>query len=163
MGKVDWSDEEYIKKLCNESYSYSEICNKLELIPQSNIRTLKKYILKYDINIDHFEPYKNRKNNPIKKQELMDILIEHSTYHRWHLKNRLILEGILINECSECKISGFWNNKELKLHLDHINGCNTDNRLINLRLLCPNCHSQTDTYGGKNKVNKISPQSKLLK
>lgn len=47
-------------------------------------------------------------------------------------------------------LSGSWNNKELKLDLDHINGDPTDNRLDNLRFLCPNCHSQTNTYKGKN-------------
>lgn len=48
-----------------------------------------------------------------------------------------------------------WNNKALSLQLDHINGVNTDNRVENLRWLCPNCHSQTDTYGSKNKKNPI--------
>jgi hypothetical protein len=49
-----------------------------------------------------------------------------------------------------------WKDKPLSLHLDHINGCRTDNRLNNLRLLCPNCHSQTDTYCGRNK-GKTNP------
>jgi 5-methylcytosine-specific restriction endonuclease McrA len=56
-------------------------------------------------------------------------------------------------KCSYCGISE-WNGKELSLHLDHINGINNDNRLDNLRFLCPNCHSQTDTYCGKNKKRK---------
>ena len=49
-------------------------------------------------------------------------------------------------KCKECGISEKWNNKPIILHLDHINGINNDNRLENLRFLCPNCHSQTDTY-----------------
>ena len=52
-------------------------------------------------------------------------------------------------ECYECHIKD-WNNKPIKLELDHINGINHDNRLENLRLLCPNCHSQTDTFRGRN-------------
>jgi 5-methylcytosine-specific restriction endonuclease McrA len=51
-------------------------------------------------------------------------------------------------ECAECRISR-WLDKPLVLHLDHINGIHSDNRLENLRLLCPNCHSQTDTYGNR--------------
>jgi hypothetical protein len=44
-----------------------------------------------------------------------------------------------------------WNNKKLVLHIEHINGISNDNRIENLCFLCPNCHSQTDTYGGRNK------------
>lgn len=51
--------------------------------------------------------------------------------------------------CSECKIDE-WNNKPIVLDLDHINGLSNDNRYLNLRFLCPNCHSQTETYRGKN-------------
>lgn len=55
----------------------------------------------------------------------------------------------LTYECSICKISN-WNGKEITLEIDHINGDNIDNRPENLRYLCPNCHSQTETYKGKN-------------
>ena len=65
------------------------------------------------------------------------------------MKRRLIKEGILKDKCYECGISE-WRGKKLSLHLDHINGDNTDNRLKNLRVLCPNCHSITETYCGKN-------------
>lgn len=54
-------------------------------------------------------------------------------------------------ECSECSLGTIWNGKELVLQLDHINGIHTDDRMDNLRLLCPNCHTQTDTYGTKNR------------
>ena len=69
------------------------------------------------------------------------------------LKERLVKEGILEYKCAECGISK-WNNKPLSLHLDHINGINNDHRIENLRFLCPNCHSQTDTYAGKNRKHK---------
>lgn len=56
--------------------------------------------------------------------------------------------------CEICKIGPIWNNMPLTLQIDHINGNNKDNRIENLRFLCPNCHSQTDTFGAKN-IGKI--------
>ena len=95
---------------------------------------------------------KTHKSN--KKIDIKNILVENSTYSSTNsLKRRLLREGLLINKCYEqdCGISN-WKEKHLSLHLDHINGKNDDNRIENLRLLCPNCHSQTDTYAGKNKI-----------
>ena len=58
-------------------------------------------------------------------------------------------------KCKECGIENLWNNKPISLQLDHINGIKTDNRLENLRFLCPNCHSQTETFGSKNIRKKL--------
>ena len=75
------------------------------------------------------------------------------------LRNRKTIKKYILKftdmkyECDICKLIT-WNDKEISLQLDHINGVNDDNRLENLRLLCPNCHSQTDTYAGKNLNNK---------
>lgn len=68
---------------------------------------------------------------------------------RNHLKQRLLREGLLKNECSKCGIKD-WLGNPLSMHIDHINGSGGDHRLENLRMLCPNCHSQTPTYGGRN-------------
>lgn len=83
--------------------------------------------------------------------DLKEILEgKHPYYQTFKLNKRLVKEKILEYKCSCCGISE-WNNKPITLQLDHINGNNSDHRLENLRLICPNCHSQTDTYCGKNK------------
>jgi len=65
------------------------------------------------------------------------------------IKRRLLDAGILKNVCDECALTE-WRGRALQMHIDHINGVSNDNRLENLRMLCPNCHSQTPTYGGRN-------------
>lgn len=75
-----------------------------------------------------------------------DILVKNSPASRSGIKSHIVSNGLLDNsKCSECGIVE-WNNAPISLHLDHINGINNDNRIENLRFLCPNCHSQTETY-----------------
>lgn len=74
----------------------------------------------------------------------------HPTYQTFKLKKRLIQENILPYQCALCALSE-WRGSELALQLDHIDGDGHNHRRSNLRLLCPNCHSQTDTWCGKNK------------
>ena len=79
-------------------------------------------------------------------------MVENSTYQNTtKLKERIIREGIIPYECALCGNKGEWNGKKLVLQLDHINGKHFDHRKENLRFLCPNCHSQTETFSGKNK------------
>ena len=67
---------------------------------------------------------------------------------RHNIKHRLLRAGLLENRCEECGLTE-WQGKPLIVHIDHVNGIKNDHRLENLRMLCPNCHSQTETYGGK--------------
>lgn len=93
----------------------------------------------------------------INNEELSLIFVENSTYNGGTkgLKNKILRAKLLDYKCIDCNNTGEWNGKKLSLHLDHINGKNNDNRLENLRFLCPNCHSQTETYSGKNNKNKM--------
>ena len=81
------------------------------------------------------------------------VFIANSNYARHHIKRRIIEQQMIPYECAECGNDGNHNGKTLVLQLDHINGVNDDNRLENLRFLCPNCHSQEDTYAAKNRKN----------
>ena len=113
-------------------------------------KTFKKHCDKLNIELPEFNREYNRPYGKIGKIPLNNILVENSTYQNTNnLKNRLVTEGILEYKCECCNNIGEWMSKPISLHLDHINGINNDNRLENLRLLCPNCHSQTDTYSGK--------------
>jgi len=76
---------------------------------------------------------------------------KHPYYQTFKLKNRLIKNGIMKNECTICGIKE-WNGKSINMQLDHIDGVSSNHFRSNLRMICPNCHSQTDTYCGKNKV-----------
>lgn len=79
-----------------------------------------------------------------------EIFTENSGYSNELVKQRIVKDNLLAYHCVKCKIDS-WQGETLVLDLDHINGNNKDNRLENLRYLCPNCHSQTDTYKGRNK------------
>lgn len=93
-------------------------------------------------------------NKGLKKNEicfkLEDILAgKHPQYNASRLKRRLLSEGIKKNECEICGITD-WLGKPIVLQLDHVNGDSHDHRLENVRIVCPNCHSQTETYCGRN-------------
>lgn len=78
-----------------------------------------------------------------------NYLIYGTTIGSSRLKKKLIEENLIANVCSICGNSGEWNNMPLTLQLDHIDGDSLNNTLENLRILCPNCHTQTETFGGK--------------
>lgn len=92
------------------------------------------------------------------KIPLEKILVIDSKYNNSQLKDRLLREGLLLNICAECGIAE-WRGKTLVIQLDHVNGDSSDNRLDNLRMLCPNCHSQTETFCKKKGDKRVKPKS----
>lgn len=150
--------KEDLQNLFNELGSISDILKALGLSAQAgNYKTIKRRIQEDDIDLtkfneNHKEHNKTRYRNLTIFNEIPIeiILIENSSYNCGkNLKKRLFKDGLLQEICSECGITAYWNNKPLSLQIDHINGIHTDNRIENLRILCPNCHSQTLTWGSK--------------
>lgn len=132
--------EDLLRRTVKENYSYLQVANKLGITRTSVV----KYIINYGISTTHFHPGRNR---PIPNDKLFT---NNSEFIRNSIiKDRLIKESLIQYIC-QCGQGNSWNKKELVLQLDHINGDRMDNRLENLRFLCPNCHSQTSTYCGKN-------------
>ncbi len=151
--KRKWTDEQLIAAVKN-NFSIRGVLLEIGLIPAGgSYKVIQQHIKRLKLDDSHFTGVghlkgKNHNWNP--KQPLKDLLILGSNPQSYKLKIRLIKEGLLPDECSRCGISQ-WQGEKLSLHLDHIDGNNINNQLDNLRLLCPNCHSLTDTYCGKNK------------
>ena len=144
-------NKEILQKLVPQCYSFNEVLTKLHKnVSSKTYKLLKDKLDEFEINYSHFNESENKVH---KKYELEEILVENSSYPSNKLKERLINAGILNNVCTECGISNIWNNKPLILQLDHINGNHYDNRIDNLRLLCPNCHSQTSTFSRIKNIN----------
>ena len=149
-------DIKEFKKIVGKSKTFSEVSKKIYgNVYYGNRQTIKKRIVEYGINIDHFD-YKPRLNNNFIKRTLNEILISGSTYNTTKLKERLYKEGLKDRKCEKCGQNENWNGEYMSLILDHINGDHNDNRLVNLRILCPNCNATLPTHGGKNIKNRPS-------
>jgi len=154
MKILDNLDLSEIQSKLNESKSFREFLLKIGSSSNGSgsYKSIKNQLIKLGIEIPEFSyENKNRVNVKICDDE---VFIENSIFSRQHLKERIIKNKMIDYKCDECGNDGKWNGEKLSLHLEHKNGVNDDNRLINLTFLCPNCHSQTKTYSGKNKKRK---------
>lgn len=148
-------DENIFKEVYKKTNSLTEMLIEFGVVPRGgNYRTLKNILIKRKYCIEKFEENAKKtrfggpegKTNKIPDSEVFTT----GTKSTSKLKNRYIKYTNCDIKCVKCGIKDTWNNEPLTLQLDHINGDSTDNRIENLRLLCPNCHSQTDTYARKN-------------
>ena len=144
------SSEDFLKIVLTHN-SISEILEYFGFSKASGSmsKVVKERILRENIDVSHFR--KGGTQGGQSKYDLKEILIENSPYSNMdRLKKRILKEGLLEYKCEECGNNGEWNGKTLVLQLEHKNGKHDDHRLNNLCFLCPNCHSQTSTYAGKN-------------
>jgi hypothetical protein len=140
-------EKNVLEQVVKESNSYSNVVRKVGLNVRNygNRQTIKRYIEKYDLSITHFGNYAY--NRKVTKIELSEILVEKSTYtNTAKLKEKLYKAGLKIRQCELCPQGEEWMGKRMSLILDHINGNNKDNRIENLRIVCPNCNATLDTH-----------------
>jgi len=139
--------ENQFRNLVSRSTSVKQVLRYFGLGPNGGNRdTVKKRIESLGIDCSHFSSKKSK----ILVIPLEDVLVKDSGYSRSNLKRRLLKLGVLKNKCSVCGLGSDWNNKPITMRLDHVNGVRDDNRIENLRMVCPNCDSQLETFSGRN-------------
>lgn len=148
-----WNDSQLIEAVV-KAQSIADVLRSLGLVAAGgNYKSIWSSVKRLNLDTTHWLGQRvglqhGKFHSP--KRSYDDILVENSTYtSTFALGKRLVKDGILAKECAICGISA-WLGEPLSLHLDHKNGKSRDHRRENLRLLCPNCHSQTPTYCGKN-------------
>ena len=159
--KRKYTDYDLIRAV-QSSISIREVLGKIGKSQQGggSYYQIKKDIARLELSISHFlgkGHLKGKRCTWSKIEKLDSILVRNSTYtNRYTLKIRLFRENKLKNACSICGLSKTWNWLPITLILDHINGIHNDNRLENLRILCPNCNSQQKTFAGRNRKAGLS-------
>jgi hypothetical protein len=152
-----------VRAAVSSSRSISEALRKLGLRAAGhNYRTLRKLIARYDVSTDHMDPnWVLRGSRRPTRIPLEQILVAGSSYNRQHLKDRLYEAGLKQRRCEMCGQAELWRGRAMSLILDHVNGIATDNRLENLRIVCPNCNATLDTHCGRQNRLEVTPRACL--
>ncbi|MFA6254085.1 MAG: HNH endonuclease [Candidatus Paceibacterota bacterium] len=152
--KRTWTIEK-LRIAVKKCTSYRQVLHELDLKEAGgNYDQLKKYIKELSLNTKHFTGKgwnKGLKGTGKTSIPLNEILVPNSTFQSFKLKNRLFSAKIKEPQCEECGWAKRSEDGRLPLELDHINGNRHDNRLSNLRVLCPNCYSLKPTHRGRNR------------
>ena len=153
--------KEWLQDLCQNSYSLAEVLNKAGRKQGGGAQqTLKKKIAEWEIDTSHFtgqrwhESPNQLPQQSREKYELEQVFCKNSPVTQKVLRGYVERHQVLEYKCVKCGCDGHWQDGEISLEIDHINGDNADNELSNLRYLCPNCHALTETYRGRNKAQK---------
>jgi hypothetical protein len=149
--------EEEARRAISQSLTYTEALRRLGMrAAGGNFRTIRRYAEEiWRIPVDHFDPDAARNRALVRRPlPLPLVLVEGSTYCRTKLKRRLYDEGLKTRVCELCGQDEIWHNRRMALILDHINGVADDNRLENLRIVCPNCAATLETHCGRQ--NRLS-------
>ncbi len=140
---------EDVKRVVQKSLCLSDVVRGVGLTCHGgNINTIKGIIERFDIDTSHFDRGKTFRRGK-KQLTNKELFKKSSTAHRQTVKARVLKEDLIPYSCFDCGNKGKWQGKRLELQLDHTNGDRTDHRLRNLRWACPNCHSQTETWGNR--------------
>lgn len=154
MRKRKWTNEQ-LQKAVKNSTSIRQVIGKLGLIEAGgNYEQVKKYIAELKIDSTHFTGIGWSKGKKVPREPLFSlesIMVLGSRFQSFKLKNRLFAAKIKKPACEECGWARKSVDGRIPVELDHINGDRHDNRLENLRVLCPNCHSLKSTHRGRNK------------
>ncbi len=144
--------EQAAREAVASSKSYAEALRRLGMSSTGNsFRILQKYVRLWSIPVDHFDPHATmRARAAAGRVPLEEILRTGRAYSRGALKRRLYAEGYKERRCEACGQGEVWRGRTMALILDHVNGMPQDNRLENLRILCPNCAATLDTHCGRN-------------
>lgn len=144
-------DEDDLREAVHQSISVAQVIRELGLAYGGpSYRAVKSEVLRLGLDVSHWKGQRHGTSRP-GLIPWAQVLVEGSPYKiKEDRKKRLVSEGLLKDCCAICGLSPLWNGKPLVLRLDHINGVRDDNRLTNLRFICPNCDSQTDTFCGRN-------------
>lgn len=147
------SNKEKLQEAIEKTNSTSEALVYLGLRNAGgNFKQFHKYAKQFGLEEKKYNKEKFLSSNQFESKPLEEYLVKDSSLGSSKLKKKVIAAGLLKNICNECGIGPEWNNKLLSLQLDHINGIHSDNRIENLRIICPNCHTQTHNFGSKNKI-----------
>lgn len=150
MSETTWTDEQ-LREAVMSSKSILETMRKIG-VSSGSYRRIRNHIIR--IGIDPKIAFPRPKSIPHSKYTLDEIFCIDSKIARSSIREHVLKRNLIFYKCAECSLTNSYNGKYLALQLDHINGISNDNRLENLRWLCPNCHSQTNTFAGKNLPKK---------